>query len=188
MRQILTSPPPAKKEIASPAAQQRMSHAGRGDWPQAAIQAAKAVPQGLPRDKSAGFWPVFALLDWIGTEFPTAPLIAEAALKTDPHSTAMPSDGQRSQATSERSAYRADPLARSRGEFHARNIDRGFVITYWKDKLDEKLRFDFGWRICSRQSRRPLRLVFSNPCAAPRWPRRETADFRDRIRGHRCTS
>jgi hypothetical protein len=97
-------------------------------------------------DKSAGFWPVFALLDWIGSEVPPAAQLRKVPLKTDPHSTSdaiwMVSAIKRH--PSDFSPERIEWLEAER-EPHAQNIDRGFSITYWKEKLDEKLRFDFSW-------------------------------------------
>ena len=67
-------------------------------------------------------------------------------LKTDPHSAGeavwMISVVKRH--PSDFSPERIDWL-NVRRQPHAQNIDRGFAITYWKEKLDEKLRFDFGW-------------------------------------------
>lgn len=150
LRQILTSPPPAKKEV-------RIAKAPSSDaepWPVGSLFGYKLFSGryvlfhvvACLGDKSAGFWPVFALLDWIGTEIPRTAQLQKLPLKTDPHSP--------NEAVWMVSAVKRHPtdLVRERIEWldverepHARDIDRGFAITYWKEKLDEKLRFDFGW-------------------------------------------
>ncbi|HUE73413.1 MAG TPA: hypothetical protein VMP01_21220 [Pirellulaceae bacterium] len=150
LREILTSPPPAKKEI-------RLSKAPSSDadpWLVGALFAYKLLSGryvvfhvvACLGDKSAGFWPVFALLDWIGSELPAAAQLRKLPLKTDPHSASdavwMVSAIKRH--PSDFSPERIEWLDAER-EPHAQNIDRGFAITYWKEKLDEKLRFDFGW-------------------------------------------
>jgi hypothetical protein len=150
LRDILRSPQPAKKEI-------RVSKAPSSDagpWPVGALFAYKLLSGRFVvfhvvaclGDKSAGFWPVFALLDWIGNERPTATLLRRLPLKSDPHSASeavwLVSAIKRH--PSDLPAARIEWLDTGR-EPHAQNIDRGFAITYWKEKLDEKLRFDFGW-------------------------------------------
>src|SRR5688572_5616120 len=91
LRQILTSPPPAKKEI-------RVAKAPSSDadpWPVGSLFAYKLLSGryvvfhvvACLGDKSAGFWPVFALLDWIGSELPRQSELEKAPLKTDPHLT-----------------------------------------------------------------------------------------------------
>ena len=150
LRQILTSPPPAKKEV-------RVAKAPSSDadpWPVGSLFAYKLLSGryvvfhvvACLGDKSAGFWPVFALLDWLGIDLPSGSALGSLPLKADPHSPSeavwMVSAVKRH--PSDFPADRIEWLASER-EPHARNIDRGFAITYWKDKLDEKLRFDFGW-------------------------------------------
>ncbi len=150
LRQILTSQPPVRKEI-------RLSKAPSSDadpWPVGALFAYKLLSGryvvfhvvACLGDKAAGFWPVFAVLDWIGSEPPAESQLKKLALKTDPHTTSdavwMISAIKRhpSDFPAERIVW-LDPER----EPHARHIDRGFAITYWKERLDEKLRFDFDW-------------------------------------------
>ena len=150
LRDILLSPQPAKKEI-------RVSKAPSSDtgpWPVGALFAYKLLSGryvvfhvvACLGDKSAGFWPVFALLDWIGNEPPAATQLRRLPVKSDPHSASelvwLVSTIKRH--PSDFPAARIEWLDTER-EPHAQNIDRGFAITYWKEKLDEKLRFDFGW-------------------------------------------
>jgi hypothetical protein len=149
LRGILTSPQPAKKEI-------RASKAPSSDaeaWPVGEVFAYKLLSGryvlfhvvACLGDKASGFWPVFALLDWIDSDYPRKG-VQQLPLKTDPYSTSeavwMVSVVKRH--PSDFSPERIDWL-NVRREPHAPNIDRGFAITYWKEKLDEKLRFDFGW-------------------------------------------
>lgn len=150
LRGILMSPQPAKKDI-------RPSKAPSSDveaWPVGEVFSYKLLSSryvlfhvvACLGDKSSGYWSVFAVLDWIGSDPPPAAEVQKLPLKTDPHS---PSDAVWMVSVVKRhpsdfSPDRIDWLHVTR-EPHARNIDRGFTITYWKEKLDEKLRFDFGW-------------------------------------------
>ena len=150
LRGILTSPQPAKKDV-------RPDKAPSSDieaWPVGEVFSYKLMSGryvlfhvvACLGDKATGYWPVFALLDWIGIDMPAAAAIQSLPLRTDPHS---PSEAVWMVSVIKRhpsdfSPDRIDWLHVTR-EPHARNIDRGFAITYWKDKLDEKLRFDFGW-------------------------------------------
>ncbi len=150
LRGILTSPQPARKAI-------RQSKAPSSDaeaWPVGEVFAYKLLSGryvlfhvvACLGDKATGFWPVFAVLDWIGSDPPPAATVHTLPLKPDPHSASesvwMVSAIKRH--PSDFSPERIDWLHIDR-QPHARNIDRGFAITYWKEKLDEKLRFDFGW-------------------------------------------
>lgn len=151
LRGILSSPQPPRREV-------RRSTAPSSDaepWPVGEVFAYKLFSGryvlfhvvACLGDKSAGFWPVFALLDWIGADPPKAAEVQKLMLKSDPHSADEASVWMVSvlrRHPSDLSQERIDWLHIQR-EPHARNIDRGFAITYWKDKLDEKLRFDFGW-------------------------------------------
>ena len=150
LRGILTSPQPAKREI-------RVSKAPSSDadaWPVGEVFAYKLLSGryvlfhvvACLGDKGTGYWPVFAVLDWVGSDYPRQEEVHRLSLKLDPNS---PSEvvwmiSVLKRHPSDFSAERIDWL-NVRREPHARNIDRGFAITYWKDKLDEKLRFDFGW-------------------------------------------
>jgi hypothetical protein len=150
LRGILTSPQPARKEIRANKAPSSDAEA----WPVGEVFAYKLLSGryvlfhvvNCLGDKTTGFWPVFALLDWIGPDYPSGQEVQQLPLKADPHST---SDGVWMVSVLKRhpsdfSLERIDWL-NVRREPHAQNIDRGFAITYWKEKLDEKLRFDFSW-------------------------------------------
>ena len=150
LRGFLKSPQPARKEI-------RASKAPSSDaepWPVGEVFAYKLLSGryvlfhvvACLGDKSTGFWPDFATFAWIASDYPPAADVQRLPLNPDPHSTSesvwMVSVLKRH--PSDFSPERIDWLHVCR-EPHAQNIDRGFAITYWKEKLDEKLRFDFGW-------------------------------------------
>lgn len=151
LRGILTTKQPARREI-------RRSTAPSSDtepWPVGAVFAYKLLSGryvlfhvvACLGDKSAGFWPVFAILDWIGSELPKAAEVLRLPLKPDPHSEEAASPWLVSVLRRHPSDFSEDRIEwlDVQRQPHARHIDRGFAITYWKDKLDEKLRFDFGW-------------------------------------------
>jgi hypothetical protein len=151
LRQILMSKQPPKKEIP----RHKAPSSDEFQWPVGEVFAYKLLSgryvlfHVVARlgDASTGYWPVFALLDWIGTKPPNPAQIQSLPLKTDPDA-----------AKAER-VWMVSVLKRHPSDFmperiawlgvkrrpHAANIDRGFAITYWKEKLDEKLRFDFDW-------------------------------------------
>lgn len=151
LRGILTSQQPPRREI-------RRSTAPSSDadpWPVGEVFAYKLLSGryvlfhvvACLGDKTAGFWPVFALLDWIGSDPPKASEVQKLPLKADPHLPEESSIWMVSVLRRHPSDFAADRIdwLHVHRQPHVRQIDRGFAITYWKEKLDEKLRFDFGW-------------------------------------------